>query len=214
MDCTVSKAAPGRREQRKAERREAILAIAQQSFLEQGYDRTTMSGIAEAMGGSKGTLWSYFGSKEALFEAVIDRAAAHFKVELIDALDPKGRPETGLRRFAETFIRKISSPDAIALHRIVVGESPRFPELGCIFYARAPGLMRKLLSGYISGQMAAGALREDDPLRAAAMLLALCDGGHHKRVLWGVEAFDEATARDEAAVVVDQFLRVYGAIAS
>jgi AcrR family transcriptional regulator len=97
MCMTTEKAPLGKREQRKAERREAILDIAQQSFLDQGYDRTTMSGVAEAMGGSKGTLWSYFDSKEALFAAVIDRAAAHFRADLTGALDPKGKPETGLR---------------------------------------------------------------------------------------------------------------------
>jgi TetR/AcrR family transcriptional regulator, mexJK operon transcriptional repressor len=200
----------GKREQRKAERREAILGIAQQSFLEQGYDRTTMSAIAEAMGGSKGTLWSYFESKEELFAAVIDRAAAQFRIELVKALDPQGQVEVSLHRFAETFIRKITRADAIALHRIVVGESPRFPELGAIFYARAPGVMRELLADYIALRMEAGALRKEDPMKAAGMLLSLCDGGHHKRVLWGVETYDEAIATQEAAVAVELFLRVFG----
>jgi TetR/AcrR family transcriptional regulator, mexJK operon transcriptional repressor len=210
MAMNIEKPAVGKREQRKAERREAILEIAQQSFLEQGYDRTTMSAIAETMGGSKGTLWSYFDSKEALFEAVIDRAAAQFRIELVEALDPKGQLETSLVRFAETFIRKISRADAVALHRIVVGESPRFPELGAIFYARAPGAMRELLSVYMALQMESGALRRDDPMKAAAMLLSLCDGGHHKRVLWGVESYDPAVARHEAAVAVELFLRAFG----
>jgi TetR/AcrR family transcriptional regulator, mexJK operon transcriptional repressor len=210
MSMDSEKPPLGKREQRKAERREAILEIAQQSFLEQGYDRTTMSAIAEAMGGSKGTLWSYFESKEELFAAVIDRAAAQFRIELVKALDPKGQVEVSLHRFAETFIRKITRADAIALHRIVVGESPRFPELGAIFYARAPGVMRELLADYIALRMEAGALRKEDPMKAAGMLLSLCDGGHHKRVLWGVETYDEAIATQEAAVAVELFLRVFG----
>lgn len=209
--CIIGKkAAPGKREQRKAERREAILNIAQQSFLDQGFDRTTMSGIAEAMGGSKGTLWSYFDSKEELFAAVIDRAAEHFRTDLTGALDPRGKPEAGLRRFGETFIRKITGADAIALHRIVVGESPRFPELGRIFYARAPEVMRRMLANYMADQMEAGALRKDDPWKAAGMFLALCDGGHHKRVLWGVEPYSDAAAKEEAATAVEHFLRAYG----
>jgi TetR/AcrR family transcriptional repressor of mexJK operon len=208
---TTEKIAPiGKREQRKAERRGLILDIAQQSFLEQGYDRTTMSGIAEAMGGSKGTLWSYFDSKEALFAAVIDQAAAHFRTDLIAALDPSGTPETGMRSFAETFIRKITSAESIALHRIIVGESPRFPELGRIFYARAPGVMRELLANYIAIQMEAGTLRKDEPMKAAGMFLSLCDGGHHKRVLWGVERYSGAMAKEEAVIAVEHFLRAYG----
>ena len=199
-----------KREQRKADRREAILSFAQQSFLEQGYDRTTMTGVAEAVGGSKGTLWSYFDSKAALFEAMIDRAAAHFHTDLTGALDPKGEPQTALGRFAETFICKIMSADAIALHRIVVGGSLRFPELSQIFYARAVSAVRELLANYIASQMDAGALRRDEPMKATGMFLSLCDGGHHKRVLWGVEPYSDATVKKEAAVVVEHFLLAYG----
>lgn len=200
----------GKRERRKSERREAILDLAQRSFLELGYDRTTMSRIAETMGGSKGTLWTYFSSKEALFEAVIDRACTSFRKELMIALDPKGRPETGLLRFAEGFIRKITSDEAIALHRIVVGESPRFPELGRIFFSRAPGAMLDLLASYMADQMEAGGLRNADPSKAAAMFLSLCDGGHHKRVLWGVETYSADMAKREAADAVEHFLLAYG----
>jgi len=170
-----------------------------------------MSGIAEAMGGSKGTLWSYFSSKDTLFEAVIDRAAAHFRTDLVATLDPSGRPKETLRRFAKTFIQRITSPDAVALHRIVVGECPRFPELGRIFYEHAPGTMLALLARYMSDQMEAGGLRKDEPMKAAGMLLSLCDGGHHKRVLWGVERYSDAAAEEEAVSAVEHFLRAYGA---
>jgi hypothetical protein len=50
---------PSRREARRLSRREAILEVAERSFLEQGYAATTMSAIAAELGGSKGTLWSY-----------------------------------------------------------------------------------------------------------------------------------------------------------
>ncbi|WP_206240363.1 TetR/AcrR family transcriptional regulator [Novosphingobium terrae] len=200
----------GKRALDKAKRRETILEIAQRSFLEQGYDRTTMSGIAEAMGGSKGTLWSYFETKEILFEAMIERAAAHFRADLLATLDPGGQPEVGLRDFAETFIRKITSPDSIALQRVVIGESARFPELGPIFYTRAAGVTRSLLARYIGAHMAADALRKDDPLKAANMLVSLCSGGQFQRVLWGTETCSEAMIAEEAATAVDYFLRVFG----
>ena len=80
---------PSRREARRQSRREAILDVAAQSFLEHGYAGTTMSAIAATLGGSKGTLWSYFASKEVLFAAVIDRregmaegARSHLSIHL------------------------------------------------------------------------------------------------------------------------------------
>lgn len=200
----------GRREQRKVDRREAILVVAQQSFLDNGYDRTTMSSIAEIMGGSKGTLWSYFDSKESLFEAVIDRACELFRVDLVAALDPQGHPRSGLLRFVETFIRKITLSDAISLQQMIVGEGPRFPAIGPIFYSRASGITRDLLSRSIADRMDSGALRKADPVKAAQMLLSLCSGGHHERVLWGVEPFDEKTARNDARAAIEHFLLAYG----
>jgi TetR/AcrR family transcriptional regulator, mexJK operon transcriptional repressor len=200
----------GRREARKAERRAAIIEIATRVFLENGYDRASMSAIAEEMGGSKGTLWSYFTSKEELFAAVLDSATAAFRSVMSTVLDPSRPVEEVLTSFAEKFITRITMPDAIALQRLIVGEVERFPEIGRIFFARAPGRSKALMGDYLAGQMEADKLRRDDPGEAAAMLLSLCTGGHHQRALWGVDTLDAQAIRHEAALIVAQFLRCYG----
>ena len=92
MEVTSDKVGLSRREARRNDRREAILAVAYASFLEHGYAATTMSGIAAKIGGSKATLWSYFPSKEALFEAVLDQATAAYRLQLSSLLDPCGDP--------------------------------------------------------------------------------------------------------------------------
>ena len=165
-------------------------------------------GIAEAMGGSKGTLWSYFDSKEALFEAMIDRGSRKFpdrldKLRSILRASPK-RPCATLPKVSSARSRALMPSRCIGSSW---AESPRFPELGQSSIARAPGAMREMLAGYIASQMNAGTLRRDDPTKAAAMFVALCDGGHHKRVLWGVEPYSDAAGKDEAEVAVEHFLR-------
>src|SRR5579863_10433780 len=50
-------------------KRRAILEVAREVFLAQGYAATSMSEIAAKVGGSKGTLYNYFRSKEELFAA-------------------------------------------------------------------------------------------------------------------------------------------------
>jgi AcrR family transcriptional regulator len=52
-----------------AARREAILAAAKQVFQDMGYDRASMDEVAARFGGSKATVYRYFGSKEALFKS-------------------------------------------------------------------------------------------------------------------------------------------------
>ena len=57
-------------------RREAILDVARDVFLEEGYASASMSTIAARLGGSKGTLYNYFKNKEELFAAYVVRHCA------------------------------------------------------------------------------------------------------------------------------------------
>jgi AcrR family transcriptional regulator len=208
-DCPSEKPAT-RREARRRSRREAILEVAARSFLEQGYDGTTMSAIAGILGGSKGTLWSYFPSKDVLFAAVIDQATAAFREQLLLILNPHDEVTIALHRFCDEFLRKIISPEAIALYRLVMGEASRFPEVGRIFHERAPNQTRILLADYLSAAMGRGQLRRDDPLRAARELIGLCMCGSHGERLLGLvpTAYDDAVAA-EAEQAASVFLRAY-----
>lgn len=202
--------APGRREARRQSRRETIIDVAAQSFLEQGYDGTTMSAIAATLGGSKGTLWSYFGSKELLFGAVIDRVTEAFRAQLSLILNLHDDAQAALRRFCVEFLRKVTSPEAIALHRLVVGETARFPEIGHIFYERGPRLTQQLLADFVRDAMARGVLREDDPLIAARQLIALCMYGRHQQMLMGtIETLDAEALDAEVERAMAVFMRAY-----
>jgi AcrR family transcriptional regulator len=54
---------------RRDAKRDTIIEVARQVFFEEGYAAASMSTIAARLGGSKGTLYNYFKSKEELFEA-------------------------------------------------------------------------------------------------------------------------------------------------
>jgi AcrR family transcriptional regulator len=199
-----------RREARREARRDAILDVAAPYFLEHGYAGTTMSGIAAALGGSKGTLWSYFPSKEVLFAAVIDRVTTEFRAQLSLILNPRDGVENALRRFCIEFLRKVTSPEAIALHRLVVGEAHRFPEMGEIFYERAPRQTQRLLATFLAEAMAASQLRRDDPLIAARQLIALCMVGCHQQMLMGViDEVSVAAVEAEVDHAMGTFLRAF-----
>jgi AcrR family transcriptional regulator len=199
-----------RREARRQSRREAILEVAAQSFLESGYAGTTMSAIATRLGGSKGTLWSYFGSKELLFAAVIDNATEVFRAQLSLILNPHDEVEIALRRFCEEFLRKVTSPQAIRLHQLVVGEASRFPEIGRIFHNRAPRMTHALLAEYLDGAMTRGLLHREDPLRSAQQLIALCMAGSHQPLLLRiVDEADAQTIRDDVDCAMRTFMAAY-----
>lgn len=203
-------ASPTRREARRRSRRDAILDVAERSFLENGYAGTTMSAVAATLGGSKGTLWSYFPSKEQLFGAVIERASKAFRAEMMLILNPADDLERALQRFCGELLRKITLPEAIALHRLVVGETARFPEVGRIFFESAPRLTQTLLADFLSSAMERGLLRQADPLRAAQHLTSLCMSRVHQLRFMGlVDWADPEMIEADVTNGVDCFMRAY-----
>jgi AcrR family transcriptional regulator len=206
---------PTRREARREGRREAILDVARQSFLVKGYAATTMSGIAAGLGGSKGTLWSYFSSKEVLFEAVLDRATEDFREGLTLILQRTDDVRSALHRFCRQFLGKLIEADAVALFRLVVAEAGRFPELGEIFYERAPGRTRQQLAQYMAEAMKRGLMRTGDAYSAALDLTGLCMSGCHLKMLVAASTHPSKADLDaDAERAIACFWRAWGPVAS
>jgi|1185.fasta_scaffold09559_2 AcrR family transcriptional regulator len=130
-------AAPER--QRDAERtRNEILEVATSEFAARGYAGARVDEIAARMRTTKRMIYYYFGGKEQLFVAVLERAyvtirQAEQTVE-VDQLDPL----SALRRIAElTFDHHESHPDFIRLvsienihHARHMAKSPAIANLG------------------------------------------------------------------------------------
>lgn len=201
---------PSRREARRLSRRDAILDVAAQSFLELGYAGTSMSAVAATVGGSKATMWGYFPSKEHLFAAAIERESAQFRAKLTPLLNTEDKLEVALQKFTLEFLRKVTSPRALALHRLVISAAIGFPEAGKIFYEVALKPTHALLGDFLSAAMARGQLREDEPFVAARTLTSLCMAVSHQRLIMGVipSISDEEIVK-EATRATDVFLRAF-----
>lgn len=197
------------REEKKATRRRAILQKARNIFLENGYAATTMSQVATEIGGSKGTLWSYFPTKEDLFTATIEDASMSFRIEIEESLNHKGKLSDNLRSFAVMFIEKVSTRDSIQLQRIIIGESARFPEIGRIFYERAFQPVHSRLAQYLEDQSGLGTIQVDDPAHAAHEFLALIQRPQ-TFLLWGVVGAGKMESMFEyVSRAVDTFIKRY-----
>jgi AcrR family transcriptional regulator len=191
------------------DRREAILVIARQVFMESGYAAASMSAIAARVGGSKGTLYNHFRSKAELFAAVVQNQCDLHQSQLFDVSDRDLR--TFLSELAGRFARLMLSEDVLTMHRIVVAEATRFPEIGEALYEAGPKRGKARLTAYLKQAMAEGRMRQADPERAAAqaMDLALC--GLYWRRLWNVgppPTDAEIDANVQASV--ETFMAAYG----
>ena len=199
---------PSRRDQR----REAILRVAQEVFFEEGYAAASMSTIAARLGGSKGTLYNYFKSKDELFTAYVQDACGKVAEDAFDRLSNDEEPvEKVLQRLGEVLIDHICSDWSVRNFRLIVTESKRAPELARIFYAAGPALGRERLADYFQRATARGALRITNFPRAVDHFFALCKGdGHFRLIMNIIERPTPEVIRADVAAAIAVFMAAYG----
>ncbi|GGX61132.1 TetR family transcriptional regulator [Streptomyces anandii] len=88
---------PGLRERKKRRTRDALLRAALELFTTQGYERTTVDEIAEAVDVSQRTFFRYFAGKEEVALAVQEMVEEHF-VRSLRGRPPGEAPLEALRR--------------------------------------------------------------------------------------------------------------------
>ena len=168
-------------------RRKTILDIARDIFLEQGFAATSMSQVAVRLGGSKGTLYNYFASKEELFSAMVTEECEDEFLAMTD-FEAHDTLEESLRRFGARFMRYLLSNKGLGFHRLMAAEAARFPELGAMFYAAGPQRTTERLAALLKEAMDAGELRTAEPEVAAGFLMGLLKSTLHHRCVWNVQA--------------------------
>ena len=207
----VAGAPQSKREGRRDERRDGILDVARECFLAEGYAATSMSTIAARLGGSKGTLYNYFKSKEELFEAMMQRQCGALAETLFDLAHDAAGPRERLEHFAESFLRLLLSAESRGIQRLVVAENERFPEIGRMFYDLGPKAVLMKVGEYLADLMDQGVLRRADPFVAAQQFKDLAISGVLQPRTWGVVTDEMTDAEIETQVIraVDTFLRAY-----
>ncbi len=198
---------------RSEARRRAILDVARDVFLAEGYAAASMSEIAQRLGGSKGTLYNYFRSKEELFVAFMNDTCLGPANAIFEHLPPIGADiRVALVDLGVGLLEFILSNPVMAVHRLVVAESERFPELGRIFYETGPRKGESRLGDYMQGAMDAGFLRPRDPVSTGRWFKDLLLADIYNRRLWGViDDQNSAQIRAHVEEAVDIFLAAFAA---
>ena len=208
MDGNATKS---KRDERRDRIRDRILEIAAEVFYEQGFAGASMSEIASRLGGSKGTLYNYFESKDELFEAFIrERCSVYWEEAFRFAYDEHRGVRELLEGVGEAAIRMLDER-IIGLIRILIGESPRVPELIKIFFAIGPDAKAKRLAAYLEEAKARGEIDPADCYLAAHQFMALFRGGFYFRTLFNLTSPEDLpAARQEIAAAIDMFMAAYG----
>ena len=193
-------------------RREAILNVAQEVFLEEGFAAASMSTIAARLGGSKGTLYNYFKSKEELFSAYVERRC-EWQQDEVFAVKPDGEtPSQALQRLGRAYLLHVINDQNLRNFRVIAAEAERSPQIGRTFYEAGPKRGTERLAELLAAMDKDGIIDvEGEPLVAARDFFGILHNHYFKARL--CNAVPEMTLQqmdDEAARAARVFLRAYG----
>jgi AcrR family transcriptional regulator len=186
--------------------RSEILQAASDLFLAEGYQATSVEAVIAKVGGSKRAIYSHFGGKKELFEALVmeasNKALEGLEAEEIGDLDL----ESTLLAFGRQVTRVIMSPATIALYRVVIAEGARLPEVAALFFEKGPGRGSASLAKILDHFAKRGEIDVDDTRRAAERFIAMLRDDLYLRVLLGLS---RPPTDDDIETSVEQAVQIY-----
>lgn len=142
-----------------------LLATARRIFAEEGFNAVSLDALADAAGVTRGALHHHFGNKAGLFEAVLREVDAELSVAIQAAWEAAPDPWAGFRQCYHIYLDATLAPDR---RRILFQDAP------AVLGLKAQDIL--LESGFgevvedLRGQIAAGRVRDLDPVALAHML--------------------------------------------
>jgi AefR-like transcriptional repressor, C-terminal domain len=137
-------------------------------------------------------------------------AAENYMAGTLKHLDASSaNAAAALFEFGRSFLAFICSPEQLEVRRLMIAEAAR-SRTGKLFFDKISAL-RSHVSAFMSGCMASGTLRRDDPLRAADHLGALLEAEMLEPLLLQVRESPPGEKELERAArhAVAAFLRAY-----
>ncbi|GLP95484.1 TetR/AcrR family transcriptional regulator [Paraferrimonas sedimenticola] len=102
-------------------KRNSILDAAIHAFQQKGFDNTSMDYVAEVAGASKRTVYNHFPSKEALFQAMMDRCLDEMRQLKQIGYDSEAELAPQLKEFAVAKAAATRDPQMMGVMKIAMG---------------------------------------------------------------------------------------------
>jgi AcrR family transcriptional regulator len=158
---------------RREERAPEILDAALACFSERGFAATRMDDIARRAGISKGTIYLYFDSKEAVFKALAQRLVASRVGEIAALVQSfEGSTPDLLRLVLDRVGSIVTTGDVAVLPRMVLAEAGNFPELAEHWRREVIDRGLALWESIIRRGQDRGEFRAIEPAHAARLCIA------------------------------------------
>lgn len=191
------------------DKRRQIATVAAELFAERGFDATSIDDIVQRVGGSKSTIYSYFGSKDGLLNHVLDVDLSGWIGPMSDALLNGDDLHAGFTSFGIAYLTRMLGTHAIGHLRIGIALSTT-SDVGRAYYRSVLRPAWNMIADRIERLMDQDRLVRADPWLAAMHWKGLTECGLGERRLLGdldrPDADDIARAANSAA---SAFLRIY-----
>lgn len=183
----------------------AILDAATAAFLADGYAATSIEAIARTCRVAKRTIYARWSGKPTLFRAVLEQLMARWLFTAGDWAEADSL-EAALDGAAIDILAVALTPEAIALNRLLIAESARFPELPLMMRQAGAGEGTSRVAALLDAAVARGALPTQDTLFAAEQFLHLVLAGPQRRALGLAPPLDEEQTQMWRKAAVALFL--------
>lgn len=159
-------------EQRKRERRDAIVDAAVTVFAREGFGGAGIDAVAREAGVAKGTVYLYFKSKEELFEEAL-------QAKIVPVVEAFEQPVTGAGSAAEQLCRQldivyerlVENEVRKRLLRMIVAEGDRFPTLRRVYHRKVISRIVAALADTLAQGAASGEFRKVSRAHVARVIL-------------------------------------------
>jgi AcrR family transcriptional regulator len=172
MDSIQTTKSESRRGRRKDARPSELTAAALDLFVEKGFAATRLEDVAARAGVSKGTLYLYFDSKEALFKAVIQSAvipAVERGEQLVDQF--VGTASDLVREIVRAWWRLFAGTKLGGIPKLMISEARNFPEIAQYYHDNVIVRGKRLFARTIQRGIDTGEFRPIDVDFAVQVLL-------------------------------------------
>lgn len=164
---------PARWRRRKEARPQEILEAALAVFAEKGFAASRMDDIAARAKVSKGTIYLYFESKEAVFRALVREMLAPRLNEAEAVIRAhKGSMASLLASVLRMLGSYVASSDRVVLPKIVIAEAGNFPDLARIYREELVDRGLSLFGSLVAKGVAKGEFRDVPAEHAARLCIA------------------------------------------
>lgn len=162
---TPDEESPKPKFRRRAEARpDEVLDAALDLFTRQGFTRTTVEQVAKKAGLSKGAVYLYFPSKQALLAGLVRRAIVPVADMALGVIaDYRGDPRPVIRQMVGMLAGKIADPAVFAVPKLVIREAVGAPEIARMYREEVLDRAMPALAGLIAQGVEGGYIRKVDP---------------------------------------------------